>query len=52
MLSDKNPGSIIKKRQWFWFITKTVEYPLSDIVELKIEEKRQRNGKSYRVKTD
>lgn len=46
---DKSRGYIIKKRQWFWFITKIVEYPLSDIIDLKIEEKQQRNGKSYRV---
>lgn len=47
---DKSRGSIIKKRQWFFLITKTVEYQLLDIIDVKVEEKRQRNGKSYRVK--
>jgi hypothetical protein len=45
---DKTRGSLIKKRQWFWFITRTVEYPLSEITEIKVEEEWNR-GKKRRV---
>jgi hypothetical protein len=46
---DKTRGSVIKQRRWFGFITRNVEYPLSDIVDINIKEKWNRSGRSYRI---
>jgi hypothetical protein len=46
---DKTRGTIIKKRQWFWIITKTVEFPLHEIIDIKIEEKWFRSVKGNRI---
>ncbi|KAF3885699.1 MULTISPECIES: transmembrane domain-containing protein [Nostocales] len=46
---DKSRGSVIKKRQWF-FISKTVEHQLREIVDVQVQEKFNRNGKNYRIK--
>ena len=45
---DKNLGSITTKRKW-WFVTKTIEKPLQEIVDVQVEEQRSRNGKNYRI---
>lgn len=45
---DKSRGYIIKKRQWF-FIARTVERQLKDIVDVQVQEQFNRNGKNYRI---
>ncbi len=46
---DKSRGSLTKKRQWFLLITKTVEYQLQDIIDIQVEERRNRNVTGYRI---
>lgn len=45
---DKSLGSITTKRKW-WLVTKTIEKPLQEIVDVQVEEQRSRNGKIYRI---
>ncbi|OUL18098.1 hypothetical protein BV378_37210 [Nostoc sp. RF31YmG] len=46
---DKSRGSLIKKRQWFLIITKTVEYQLQDIIDIQVQEKQSRSFTGYRI---
>jgi hypothetical protein len=46
---DKSRGSLTKKRQWFLIITKTLEYQLQDIIDIYVQEKRNRNVTDYRI---
>lgn len=45
---DKTLGSMTTKKQW-WLVTKTIEKPLREIVDVQVQERHTRSGKIYRI---
>lgn len=47
---DQSRGSLTKKRQWFLIVNKTVEYQLHDIIDIQVQERRNRRSVTgYRI---
>ncbi|BAY13265.1 hypothetical protein [Calothrix sp. NIES-2098] len=46
---DKSRGSLTKKCQWFFIISRTVEYQLQDIIDIHVQERRNRSVTGYRI---